>query len=484
MQIGNYIAGQWEPAASDNIIVDTNPADTRDILAEIPSSGEAEVDAALEAATRAFPEWRRLPFSERLEIVAQASNLLKENRGMIAELLTQENGKTLRESHGEINSALSEMEFQMHHAERLGGLVRPSRQPGAHAYMIREPRGVALVISPWNFPLNVPGRKVVPALIAGNTVVFKPASLTPLIGMEFTRLFADAGLPAGVLNLVCGSGGQIGTKLVADPRVKAISFTGSTEVGKQIHQVAAANLTPTQLEMGGKNAALVLRDADLNLAVADCVTAGFSCAGQWCTSTSRILLEQPIAADFTARFIARVESLRVGLGTDEETDMGPVISQDQLEQVASHVALGQTEGARLVCGGHQVTDNGCEHGYFFQPTVFDKVEPQMRVAQEEIFGPVVCCMEVADLDHALEVANSVEFGLSASVYTRDLGRAQRFIDGIETGLVHVNMHTGYKEPQLPFGGRKASGAGLPEAGEAGIQFYTQHKVVYCYAGEN
>ncbi len=479
MEIGNYIAGQWQPAASENTIIDINPADTRDVLAEIPSSGEAEVDAALEAAAQAFSEWREFPFPRRLEIVSQACNLLKGKRDPIAELITRENGKTLRESRAEVEAAITEMEFQMHHAERLGGLVAPSRRRGIHGYMVREPRGVVLVISPWNFPLNVPGRKIVPALIAGNTVVFKPASITPLIGMEFVRLFDEAGLPAGVLNLVCGAGGRIGTRLVTDPQVKAISFTGSTEVGRQIHQMAARNLTPTQLEMGGKNPAVVLRDADLDLAVEDCITAGYSCAGQWCTSTSRILLERRIAAEVMERFLARVTGLRVGPGTDKETDMGPLASQAQLERVASYVTLGQQEGARLVCGGHQIEDDNCKYGYFFQPTVFEGVEPEMQIAQEEIFGPVVCCIEVADLDGALEVANSVEFGLSASVYTRDLSRAQRFVDGIEAGLVHVNLHTAYKEPQLPFGGRKASGTGLPEAGETGIQFYTEHKVVYC-----
>ncbi len=484
MEVGNYIAGQWQPADSEDSIIDTNPADTRDVLAEIRSSGDVEVEAALEAATQAFPRWRGLSFPQRLEIVTQACDLLREKRDSIAQLLTRENGKTLRESEAEVEAAVTEMEFQMHHAERLGGLVAPSRRSGIHAYMVREPRGVVSVISPWNFPLNVPGRKIVPALIAGNAVVFKPASLTPLIGVEFVRLFDEAGLPPGVLNLVCGAGGQIGTKLVADPRVKAISFTGSTEVGRQIHQRAAQNLTPTQLEMGGKNAVIVLHDADLDLAVQDCTTAGFSCAGQWCTSTSRVVLERPIAGDFMERFLARVTALRVGPGMDEETDMGPVSSQAQLDRVVSYVAIGQQEGARLLCGGSQIKDPPCEHGYFFQPTVLDKVEPQMRVAQEEIFGPVVCCIEVPDLDHALEVANSVEFGLSASVYTCDLSRAQRFIDGIEAGLVHVNMHTAYKEPQLPFGGRKASGTGLPEAGETGIQFYTQHKVVYRYSDGN
>ena len=484
MEIGNYIAGQWQPAASDKTIVDTNPADTRDILAEIPSSGEAEVDAALAAAARAFPRWRCLAFPQRLEIVARAHHLLDQKRDAIAQLLTRENGKTLRESQAEVSSTICEMEFQMHHAERWGGLVAPARRRGVHAYMVQEPRGVVSVISPWNFPLNVPGRKIVPALIAGNTVVLKPASITPLVGIEFVRLFEEAGLPPGVLNLVCGEGGQVGHKLVADPRVKAISFTGSTEVGMQIHQAAAARLTPTQLEMGGKNPAVVLRDADLDLAVGDCITAGFSCAGQWCTSTSRIILEQAIAAEFMKRFVARVANLRVGPGTEEQTDMGPVASQSQLDRVVSYVALAHEEGARLVCGGQRITGGECEHGYFFQPTVIDEVDPQMRVAQEEIFGPLVCCIQVPDLDGALEVANSVEFGLSASVYTRDLAWAQRFIDGIEAGLVHVNMHTAYKEPQLPFGGRKASGTGLPEAGETGIQFYTQHKSVYCYTDED
>jgi aldehyde dehydrogenase (NAD+) len=284
-----------------------------------------------------------------------------------------------------------------------------------------------------------------------------------------------------VLNLVCGEGGDIGSQLVTDGRVKAISFTGSTEVGRRIHELAAAGLTPTQLEMGGKNAAVVLRDADLDLAVADCVTAGYACAGQWCTSTSRVLLESPIAAEFMERFVARVKALRVGPGVEEKTDMGPVASDSQLQRAVSYLQVGRDEGARVVTGGSRIVDGDYQHGYFFQPTVLDQIEPGMRVSQEEIFGPVVCCLEVADLEAALAVANGVEFGLSASVYTRDLGRAQRFIDGVEAGLVHVNLHTAYKEPQLPFGGRKASGAGPPEAGDTGIQFYTQHKAVYCQA---
>ena len=404
--------------------------------------------------------------------------LMKSRINQIAAVITTENGKILRESKGEIESAIKEMEFQVGEGLRMAGEVMPSAQAGVMAYSMRRPLGVVAVISPWNFPFNVPCRKITPALITGNTCVFKPANLTPGVGAEFVKLFDEAGLPPGVLNFVTGSGAVIGDAIVGNPLVKAVTFTGSTEVGRSIHQKAATNFTRTQLEMGGKNPLIVLADADIEAAVNSAALAAYACAGQWCTSTSRVVIEKRVRNDFMTLLMEKVRKIVVGPGTDPNVTMGPVCGKAQVEGIMASIEKGKSEGAKLLIGGNRITKANFAQGCFIEPTIFADVKPDMYIAQEEIFGPVLSIIAVDSFEEAIEVANGVKFGLSSSLYTKDLEKAMMFIEKTDVGLTHVNIPTAVKEPQLTFGGIKLSGCGIPEAGHTGIEFFTEHKVAY------
>jgi aldehyde dehydrogenase (NAD+) len=413
--------------------------------------------------------------AERQQIVAEFLRLLKETREELAAIVTQENGKTIKESRAEVDSALIEGHYHLTQVSAFYGHTAPGAFRDITAWMQYEPLGVVGVISPWNFPMNVMCRKTLPALLTGNTVVFKPATFTPWSGVFMATLFERAGLPTGVFNCVTGLGSSIGNTLVQDPRVRAISFTGSTEVGKKIQARAAARLTRTQLELGGKNALIVMDDADIDKAVDAAMTAGFANAGQWCTSTSRVLLHRAIAQPFINRLVARCEKMVVNDGMQESTDMGPVAGPQQYEDICTAIQKARREGAHMAAGGDA---HNAAQGYFIRPTVFTAVNPGMSVFQEEIFGPVLAVCEFGSLDEALELANNSIYGLSSAIFTRNLGNAKAYIDGIEAGLAHVNVHTGYKEPSMPFGGVKQSGAGLPENSESGLEFFVDRKAVY------
>ncbi len=478
MPYRNYIDGEWIAPASGDHAPQRNPACLSEITGDYPCSDETDVERALAAASAACPAWRDMPPARRAAILRRALVAMGERREEIALALTNENGKTLDESRAEIDAAIAEMDFQIGEGLRLYGQTVPIGMSGAMGLHLRVPLGVVAIISPWNFPFNVPGRKGTPALMAGNTVVFKPAQLTPASGRLFTELLADAGLPAGVWNCVFGSGSRIGNQIVRDPRVRAISFTGSTEVGKQIQREAAANLTRTQLELGGKNPLVVLADANLDEAAAAAVKAAFACAGQWCTSTSRAIVEASVVDAFTEKVVAGARAIRVGRGTDPSVHMGPVCGTAQKRGILAHIETARKEGARLLCGGEALTGDGYDDGCFIAPTIFDQVTPTMTLAREEVFGPVLAIMSVDSFEAALELANDVRYGLSSAIYTQDLSRALTFLEHTDVGLAHVNMHTAHKEPQLSFGGVKESGAGLPEAGQSGIEFFTEHKVAY------
>ena len=474
----NYIGGNWVASTDGGTFEQRNPANLDEITGLWPACTVEDARRAIGAAEAAFPAWRALTVYRRAEYLKQALGLMAQRRDAMARVLTLENGKTLAESKTEIDSAIREMEFQINQGLRMGGEQLPSASDGVFAYASRAPLGVVSVISPWNFPFNVPGRKGTPALISGNTVVFKPASLTPQTGHEFTKLFVDAGLPAGVWNFITGGGGTVGEALTVDPRIKAISFTGSTAVGRRIHEKAAKILARTQLEMGGKNPLVVLADADLDAAAQAAVTAAYACAGQWCTSTSRVVVEKAVAQELTERIVARVKAMRVGNGMDAGVNLGPVCGAQQLEDILRYIDIGRKEGATLACGGRRVTEGEMAQGCFIEPTVFTGVQRTMRIAQEEIFGPVLSIMVAEDFDTACDIANDVIFGLSSSIYTRDLAKAHSFAERSEVGMTHVNMHTALKEPQFSFGGVKQSGFGVPEAGRTGIEFFTEHRVVY------
>ena len=474
----NYVNGQWTDSKSGERRAGFNPADRHLEICTVPASTSADVEQAIAAAQTAYPAWARTPAPRRAETLRAVWEVMKARVEEFARTITLENGKTLRESRVEVQAALKELDFQLGQGRRLGGPQLCSELAGVICQLRREPLGVVSLITPWNFPLNVACRKLVPALVAGNCCLLKPADLTPMsAGLLFEALH-DAKLPAGVANLVFGRGSVIGETLVMHPAIKAVSFTGSTEVGVGIATRLAGRATKVQLEMGGKNPLVVLRDADLELATEAAVVGGYSCAGQWCTSTSRVIVESAVYEDFLRLLVAKVESLKVGNGLNESVNVGPVCGAQQYETILKYIDIGKQEGARLCVGGKALTEGALSAGYFIAPTVFADVKPGMRIAQEEIFGPVLSVLRAQDFEEALRVANGIAYGLASSIYTRDLASAQRFISESEVGLCHVNMHTAYKEPQLEFGGVKESGRGAPEAGESGAEFFTRHKAVY------
>jgi aldehyde dehydrogenase (NAD+) len=373
---------------------------------------------------------------------------------------------------------VKEADYQIGQGRRLGGVQVPSEQPGVLCYLTRAPLGVVSIITPWNFPLNVACRKMIPALIAGNTCVVKPADFTPMTTALLFECLHEAGIPAGVVNYVTGRGSVIGDMLVCHPDVKAVSFTGSTQVGIGIAQKVAGRATKVQLEMGGKNPLVVLADADIELAADAAALGAFSCSGQWCTSTSRAVVESSIYDKFVEMITDRANRIIVGDGSDEKSTMGPVAGPNQYESILKYIRTGYQEGARATTGGTALTDGDYANGYFIAPTVFADVTVEMTIAREEIFGPVLSVLRADDFDDALRIANSTTYGLASSIYTSDLEKAHRFVEESEVGLCHVNMPTSWKEPQLEFGGIKESGRGLPEAGETGAEFFTEHKAVY------
>ena len=474
----NFIDGQWLPSSDGRFFAQQNPANLDEVTGMWPASARADAIRAIEAARQAYPGWRGLSPFKRAEYLKKALQAMLERRAELAEVITRENGKTLRESLAEVDSAVREMEYQIHEGLRLFGETAPSALDGVLAFSMRVPLGVVSVISPWNFPLNVPGRKITPALMAGNTCVFKPSSLTPQTGMRFMELFVEAGLPAGVLNFITGGGSTVGDELVTNSAIKAITFTGSTEVGQRINQKAAQIMARTQLEMGGKNPIVVLDDANLADAAQSAVAAAFACAGQWCTSTSRMIVDKKIAEPLKRLVLQEVQKIAVGAGLDPGSTMGPVCGMDQLKAVLRYIETGKEQGAELLFGGARSKGLTFDRGCFVQPTIFGAVTPDMTIAKEEIFGPVLSIMEADGFDEAIALANSVRFGLASSIYTADLRKAFAFLEKTDVGLTHVNMMTAYKEPQFSFGGVKASGFGIPEAGGTGLEFFTEHKVAY------
>jgi aldehyde dehydrogenase (NAD+) len=474
----NFIDGQWKRSRSGSTFQDENPAFKGSNLGLFQSSTGDDVNEAITAAGTAFRTWRCTPVTERQQHVGEFLRLLKASRDELARIVTLENGKTIRESRAEVDSALVEGSYHLNQVAAFYGHTGPGAFRDMTTWVQYQPVGVVGVISPWNFPMNVMCRKTLPALLTGNTVVFKPASFTPWSGVFMASLFERAGLPAGVFNCVTGPGSSVGNVIVEDPRVRAVSFTGSTEVGRKIQMKAAANLTRTQLELGGKNALIVLDDADIGEALNATITAGFANAGQWCTSTSRILLHHAVARPFLEQLVARCEKMTVGDGLHETTDMGPVAGPQQYQDICSAIRKAQADGARMIAGGDASIPASTPCGYFIRPTVFADVRPEMAVFRDEIFGPVLAVCEFDSLDEALDMANNSIYGLSSAIFTRDLRAAKSYIDAIEAGLAHVNVHTGYKEPSMPFGGVKQSGAGLPENSESGLEFFVDRKAVY------
>ena len=479
----NYINGEWLESISDKTVQNINPANVKDIIGGVKLSTREEARKAVEAAYGAFRDWKNTPAPTRGRIVMKAARLLEDNKEELAQILTREEGKTIGESRGELQRSINVAEFCAGEARRLNGETIQSELPANFAYTIKQPHGVVALITPWNFPVAIPVWKIAPALVAGNTIVFKPAESTPATAVRIVEIFEEAGVPKGVLNLILGAGSEIGEEIANHQAVKAISFTGSTEIGIKLYGQCASRGAKVQCEMGGKNPVVVMEDCDMDLAVESTAQGAFGSTGQRCTATSRAVVIDKIADEFVERIVERAKNMRLGDGANAETEMGPSVDEKQFNTVLKYIDIGREDGANLLCGGKRAGGDGLENGFFIEPTVFDKVTPDMRIAREEIFGPVLSILRVKDFDEAMRTANDCDYGLSSSIFTNDASRIFRFVDEIETGMTHINSATTGGEAHIPFGGIKATGIGEREQGSTSLDFYTELKVVYVdYTG--
>ena len=474
----NFIGGEWIESTSGRAFDNRNPANTDDLVGMFPSSTAEDVDAAVQAASGAAESWRLTPAPKRAEILYRAAETLVRRKEELAREMTREMGKVLAETRGDVQEAIDMTYYMAGEGRRLQGETTPSELRNKFAMSVRQPLGVCGMITPWNFPMAIPSWKIMPALVCGNTVVIKPAEDTPLSTYNLAQILSEAGLPRGVVNVVNGQGPEAGAPLLQHPGIAAVSFTGSTEVGKLVNEACAATFKPCHLEMGGKNIIVVMDDANLELAVEGAVWAGFGTSGQRCTAASRVAVQKKVYREFLDKFLPRVRALKVGDGLDPATDMGPCINEAQLGTVVKYVDIGKQEGAKLLAGGQRLSSGAYAKGWFHEPTVFADVSPKMRIAQEEIFGPVVAVMEFDKFEDAIEIANGVTYGLSASMYTRDVNKAFAAMRDLHTGIVYVNAPTIGAEIHLPFGGTKRTGNGHREAGKAALDFYSEWKTLY------
>ena len=474
----NFIDGAWVAAGSGEVFENRNPANTDDLLGLFQRSSRKDVQAALDAARHAYERWRLVPAPRRAELLFRAAELLMHRKEEFARDMTREMGKVLDETRGDVQEAIDMTFFMAGEGRRQYGHTVPSELRDKFAMSVRQPLGVCSIITPWNFPMAIPSWKIIPALVCGNTVVFKPATLTPLSAVNFVRTLEEAGIPPGVVNLVTGGGDEVGTAMVVDEVVRVVSFTGSTAVGRTVSEKCAPDFKKVHLEMGGKNVIMVMDDAHLDLAVDGCLWGGFGTSGQRCTAASRVVVHRNVYRAFVDRFVARARALRVGDGLDPATQMGPSVSKGQLQTVMEYVEIGKAEGAVLATGGRALTDGPLKNGYFHEPTIFVDVDPSMRIATEEIFGPVVSVIPCASLDEAISIGNGVTYGLSASIYTQDINQAFTAMRDLYTGIFYVNAPTIGAEVHLPFGGTKQTGNGHREAGTAALDVFSEWKSVY------
>ena len=478
----NYIDGEWVDAAGGETFESTSPA-TGDTIGVFPKSGREDVDRAVAAAKAAFEEWRLVPAPKRGEVLFRFGQLLIEEKDELADLMTREMGKVKPEAAGDVQEAIDMSFYMGGEGRRLFGQTTPSELRDKFQMSVRMPIGVVGAITPWNFPIAIPSWKMLPALVCGNTVVFKPATDTPLLGERFVELLAEAGIPKGVVNIVHGGGSEVGQRLVEHPDVPVITFTGSRETGVAVTRAAADELKHVHLELGGKNAILVMDDADLDLAVDGIVWSAFGTSGQRCTAASRVIVQEGAYDALASKLVDRAERMKLGPGWEDDTDVGPVINRAALEKIHSYTEIGMDEGARLLTGGEIADGDGLGKGFFYRPTVFGDVEPQMRIAQEEIFGPTTALIRVRDLDEAILAANGVKYGLSSSIFTRDVNKAFRAMRDLDTGITYINAGTIGAEVHLPFGGTKDTGNGHREAGQAALDVFTEWKSIYVdYSG--
>ncbi len=474
----NFIDGEWVESKARETFENINPADREDRVGLFQKSGPEDVDRAVAAAKRAFPSWRATPAPRRAEVVYRLGQILMERKEALARDMTREMGKILKETRGDVQEAIDTAFYAAGEGRRMFGETVPAELPNKFAMSVRVPVGVCALITPWNFPMAIPSWKLIPAIVCGNTVILKPATDTPLSSAHFVKACQDAGVPPGVVNFVTGSGQGVGAPLMKHPDVALVSFTGSTEVGRAVNRACADSFKRCSLEMGGKNAIIVMDDADLDLAVDGCLWGAFGTTGQRCTATSRIIVHREVMAAFSERLVGRASALKVGNGLDEGVEMGPAISEAQIRTVENYVEIGRREGARLLTGGHRLTGKPYDRGTFFEPTIFAEVKPSMRIAQEEIFGPVVSVLQASSLDDAVAIANGTVYGLSGAIYTRDINTAFRAMRDVEVGIFYVNAPTIGAEVQLPFGGVKQTGNGHREAAWTVLDVFTEWKSIY------
>ncbi|OLS40774.1 alpha-ketoglutaric semialdehyde dehydrogenase GucD [Bacillus sp. MRMR6] len=477
----NYIDGTWTNSCSDKTYGSINPANKHEIVGYIQVSSQKDLDGAVKAAKNAKKAWRKLSGAARGEFLYKVADIMEKRIEDISQTMTREMGKTLPEAKGETARGVAILRYYAGEGMRKIGDLIPSTDSEALMFTTRAPLGVVGVITPWNFPVAIPIWKMAPALIYGNTVVLKPAQETSVTAVKVIECFHDAGLPKGVVNLVTGSGSVIGQGLIHHKDINGITFTGSDQVGKKVGEGAFARGAKYQLEMGGKNPVIVAADADLDLAVEATISGGLRSTGQKCTATSRVIVLSEVYDEFKQKLIEKVKEIKAGNGLENDTWMGPCASESQLNSVLSYIEKGISEGATLLYGGKRLTDNGLDHGFYIEPTVFENVSPSMTIFQEEIFGPVLALIKVDSLETAVEVANDVKFGLSASIFTRNIGNMLSFIEDMEAGLVRINAESAGVELQAPFGGMKQSSSHSREQGQAAIEFFTSIKTVFVKA---
>lgn len=480
----NYIQGKWRNSLSGETFENINPANSKDVLGRFQKSSREDIALAVDSACAAQALWRKTPAPRRGEIMFKAAELLVRNKESFAKTMTREMGKVLKETRGDVQEAIDMAYYGAGEGRRLMGETVPSELPNKSCFSLRRPVGIVAAVTPWNFPMAIPSWKLVPALIAGNTVVIKPASDTPMSAVNLTLLFEQAGLPPGVLNLVTGTGQVAGTALVEHPKVNLVSFTGSTDTGADISRRCANQMKRHSLELGGKNAIIVMDDARLDLAVEGVVWGAFGTTGQRCTACSRVVVHKKVLSQFTDLLLQKVRTLRCGDGLKPTTDVGPLVNREQQKKVLRYCGIGKEEGARLLIGGGIPSAKEHRNGAFFEPTVFADVKPRMRIAQEEIFGPVLSIIACNGLEDAIEIVNDSKYGLSSAIYTQDVNRAFHAIEELDTGITYVNSSTIGAEIQLPFGGTKGTGNGHREAGAAALEIFTEWKTVYVdYSGK-
>ncbi|MGH9430726.1 MAG: aldehyde dehydrogenase family protein [Terriglobia bacterium] len=480
----NYINGEWVESASGQTFENINPANRHEVVGAFQKSTAQDVDAAVEAAKAAYPAWKNTPAPKRGEILFRAAQLLLERKESLSEQMTREMGKVLDETRGDVQEAIDMTFYMAGEGRRQFGLTTPSELQNKFCMTARYPIGVCSMITPWNFPMAIPSWKMMPALVCGNTLVLKPSPDAPLSSYNLVKILEEAGIPRGVVNLVAADGAEVPKRLVAHDDVRVVSFTGSTAVGREVAKACAGSIKHLSLEMGGKNVIMVLDDAEIDLAVDGAVWGGFGTSGQRCTAASRVVVHKNIYREFARKFVERARALKVGNGLDRSVQVGPIINEKQLRKIEDYVKIGKEEGAKLLCGGTRPAGGAYDAGWFFAPTIFGDCSPQMRIAQEEIFGPVVSLIPCEGLDEAIEIGNGVVYGLSSSIFTQDVNKAFRAMREMETGIFYVNASTIGAETHLPFGGVKATGNGHREAAVTALDFFSEWKSIYVdYSGK-